>query len=436
MARLAIIGAGVSGLTAAYVLHRAGHDVTLLDDADYAGGHTCTVPVELAGQVYMVDTGFIVLNDRNYPNFTRMLDHLGVATAPSDMSFAVTTEGHDFEYASTSVGGLYAQPRHAVSRRFARMLLDVRRFQREAPALLGLDGDGPSLAEYLEEHRYSAWFVDRLLVPQASAVWSVDPAHMWSFPAKFLVRFFANHGMLGLRDRPKWAYVRGGSSTYVEAILRELGDRVRLQAPVIAVERFDEHVAVTARGGTPEAFDEVVIAAHSDQALAMLADASDEEHRVLGAIRYTDNEAVLHTDRTLLPRRRRAWASWIYHLLDEPPGQTTVTYYMNRLQRLAAPEQLCVTLNRTEAIDPNKVLRTMRYAHPVFDRAAEAAQARHAAISGVRRTHYCGAYWGWGFHEDGVASALRVCIRLGALPPWETAGAPADTDAEPDLVAA
>jgi predicted NAD/FAD-binding protein len=363
-----------------------------------------------------------------------MLDHLGVATAPSDMSFAVMSEHLDFEYASTSPNGLYACRRHLLSPSFQRMLIEVRRFQRDAPKLLDAEGDGPSLGHYLEEQRYSPWFVDRLLVPQASAVWSADPREMWSFPAKFLIRFFANHGMLGLRDRPAWSFVRGGSTTYVEAIVAALGDRVALSTPVASIARLEDHVTIVPRGGHAEVYDEVVIAAHADQALAMLADPSDDERRILGAIPYADNEAVLHTDRSLLPRRRHAWASWVYHLLDGVPGKSTVTYHMNRLQAIDCPEQICVTLNRTEAIDPDRIVQTRRWAHPVFTPAGVAAQQEHGTISSVRRTHYCGAYWGWGFHEDGVVSALRACAALGASAPWDDRSA--GSDDEVDLVEA
>jgi predicted NAD/FAD-binding protein len=418
MARIAIIGAGVSGLTAALALDAAGHDVEVLEAGDRPGGHSCTVDASLPGGPQPVDMGFIVLNDRNYPHFEAMLGHLGVATTPSDMSFSVT-DGGAFEYASTSLSGLYANRRHALSPAFGRMLLDVRRFQREAPALLELPGAGPSLRAYLDDNAYSRWFVERLLVPQAAAVWSADPEQMWSFPAKFLVRFFANHGMLSLTDRPRWRYVRGGSRTYVEALLRRLRGRVRLGTPVATIARVGDHVTVVPRGGHPEVFDEVVLATHSDQALALLADPSDAERAVLGAIPYQPNEAVLHTDRALLPRRERAWASWNYHLVDEPRDRATMTYLMNRLQGIDSPEPLCVTLNHTAGVDPEKILHVERFAHPVFTPEGMRAQERHAEISGVRRTHYAGAYWRWGFHEDGVWSALRACAALGVAPPWE-----------------
>jgi len=421
MSRIAIIGAGVSGLTTAWLLARAGHEVQVLEAAGHAGGHTCTVPVDLPDGRWEVDTGFIVLNDRNYPAFTALLAELGVPVQPSDMSFAVSGRGGRFEYASTSLAGVLATPANLVRPAFWRMLLDVRRFQREALELLESDSD-ESLGAYLERNRYSRWFIDRLLVPQAAAVWSADPGQMWSFPARFLVRFFDNHGMLSLRDRPRWYTVVGGSHRYVEQLLAFLPGRVRLDTPVESVRRFDGHVEVTPRGGAPETYDEVVIAAHSDQALRMLVDPTPQERAILGAIPYEANEAVLHTDRSLLPRRRRAWASWVYHLLDENeprPSKSTVSYHMNRLQSLAAQRELIVTLNRTEAIAPHEILAVKQWAHPVFTPGGMDAQQRHHEISGVNRTHYAGAYWRWGFHEDGVWSGVRAARALGAIAPWD-----------------
>jgi predicted NAD/FAD-binding protein len=412
--KIAIVGAGVSGLTVAHLLHR-GHDIQLFEANDYAGGHTNTVRVDTAHETHHVDTGFIVFNDRNYPNFERLLERIGVPYQPSDMSFAVSDESGDFEYASTSANGLFAKRAHLAAPWFHRMLADVVRFQRAARDLLASHGLGPSLGDWVEQLGFSRPFIDRLIVPQASAVWSADPRQMWTFPARFLAEFFQNHGMLALRDRPCWRTVQGGSARYVEALTRPFGDRVRLSTPVQAIHRQDDHVLVKPRGGEAECFDEVVLATHSDQALAMLADATDREHELLGAIPYQPNEAVLHTDVRMLPRRRRAWASWNYHLLAEPPGKTTVTYHMNRLQSLHARDEFCVTLNRTEAIDPEAVIRKIDYSHPVYTTAGAAAQARHDEISGRdRRTHFCGAYWGWGFHEDGVVSGVRVAERFGA----------------------
>jgi len=412
--RIAVVGAGISGLTAAHLLHRD-HEVTVFEANDYAGGHTNTIRVDGPDSTHHVDTGFIVLNNRNYPNFERLLAKLGVRTQPSSMSMSVSSEVDDFEYSSASLNGLLATRRRVASPRFVRMLLDVRRFQQEARELLADDADpNVSLGHYLEAKGYSHDFVDRLLVPQAAAVWSADPRQMWEFPARFLVRFFANHGMLGLKDRPEWRVVTGGSARYVEKLTQPFLDRVHLRAPIAAIARHADRVEITPRGHEPMAFDEVVMATHADQALGLLSDPSAAERRILGAIPYQPNEAVLHTDRALLPRRRRAWASWNYHHLADPPPLSTVTYHMNRLQSLRADREFCVTLNRTEAIAPAKVIRKIQYHHPVFTPAGVAAQAERAAISGTdRRTHYAGAYWRWGFHEDGVVSALAVGERFG-----------------------
>jgi uncharacterized protein len=407
--RIAVVGGGVSGLVAAHLLHPE-HDVTVFESGSYAGGHTNTVTVETDTGPLYVDTGFIVFNDRNYPRFEALLAELGVAAQPSDMSFGVS-DG-DFEYASTSPNGLYAKRSHLLSPAFQRMIADVPRFQRRARALLS-SPEEPTLREWLATLGVSDAFVERVIVPQAAAVWSADPEQMWTFPARFLVEFFDNHGMLGLAGRPRWRTVAGGSERYVEALTAPFAERMRLVTPVRAVERFADRVEVTPAGGDPESFDEVVIAAHADQALGMLADATAAEHEILGAFPYQANEAVLHTDRRLLPRRRRAWASWNYHLVPEASGPATVTYHMNRLQSLDAELEYCVTLNRTEAIDPARIIRTIAYAHPVYTLEGQAAQRRYEEIGGRNRTHYCGAYWGWGFHEDGVASAHRAVAALG-----------------------
>jgi predicted NAD/FAD-binding protein len=414
--RIAIVGAGVSGLVTAYLL-APGHEVTVFEAAGYAGGHTNTVRVDTPNETHHVDTGFIVFNDRNYPNFERLLGRLGVAGQPSPMSFGVSDGRGDFEYTGASPNGLFAKRAHLVTPWFHRMVADMARFNRAARALLlrdAVEGDGPSLGHWLEQQRFSRPFIDRLIVPQASAVWSADPRQMWSFPARFMAQFFDNHGMLSLRDRPRWRTVAGGSARYVDALLAQLAGRVRLRTPVSAVQRSEHGVLVTPRGGDPEPFDEVVLATHSDQALALLADASDRERALLGAIPYQANEAVLHTDTSILPRRRRAWASWNYHLSDTPSGRTTVTYHMNRLQVLCAEREFCVTLNRTADIAPEHIIRTIAYDHPVYTAEGIAAQRRVGEISGRNRTHFCGAYWGWGFHEDGVVSALRVAERFGA----------------------
>ncbi len=412
--KIAVVGAGVSGLVAAHLLARR-HDVTVFEANAYAGGHTHTHTVVTESGEHRVDTGFMVYNDRNYPNFERLLAQLGVGTQPSNMSFSVHGDNPEFEYAGHSPNALFAQRRHAVTPRFLGMLADVRRFQRAARALLR-DGSepGPSLGEWLEQQRFGEAFVERVIVPQASAVWSADPRQMWSFPARFLAAFFDNHGLLHLHGRPCWRSVSGGARSYVERIVAPFGARrLRLATPIQTIRRNEDAVEVAPRGGEPERFDHVVVGAHADQALRMLGDASEREHEVLGAFPYQPNDAVLHSDRSLLPRRRRAWASWNYHLLDAPTGRTTVTYHLNRLQDLRADRELCVSLNMSDAIDPDQVIARMTYDHPVYTQAGMDAQRRWEEVSGVRRTWFCGAYWGWGFHEDGVVSALRVAERLG-----------------------
>ena len=415
--RIAIVGAGVSGLVAAHLLHRE-HDVVVYEAGSYAGGHTNTIRVDTAYETHHVDTGFIVMNDRNYPNFTRLLDRLGVARQATHMSFSVSGADENFEYSGTP-RGLLCQPRNLVSPRFQRMIADLLRFNRELRRLLHHQESGTSLSDeslgdFLVRHRFSRVFVERLIVPQISAVWSADPRQLHSFPARFLAEFFANHGMLGFRDRPHWSTIAGGSARYVEALTRPYRDRIRLNCAVHSIARLPDHVELTAFGQAPEHYDQVILATHSDQALRLLRDPTERETRVLGAIPYQHNEAVLHTDSTLLPRRRGARAAWNFHLLREPKPLSTVTYYMNHLQRLRSDRDYCVTLNRTEAIDPARIIATIDYAHPVYTSRGVAAQAEHAAIGGLeRRTHYCGAYWGWGFHEDGVRSALHACAPFG-----------------------
>ncbi len=410
--KVAIVGAGISGLVAAHTLHPR-HDVTVFEAADYVGGHTNTVRVDTRDETLYVDTGFIVFNDRNYPNFERLLRALGVASQPSKMAFSVADSSGDFEYSSASPNGLFATRANLVSPHFHRMILDLARFNRAARRLLEEYDREISLGEWLERQRFSRAFIERLIIPQASAVWSAPPSQRWSFPARFLVEFFDNHGMLALHGRPRWRVVRGGSASYVQALIRPFAQRIRLSTPVQAVSRHPDHVAITARGCEAERFDEVVFATHSDQALGLLSEPTDAEHEILSSIPYQPNEAVLHTDTRMLPRRRRAWASWNYHLAQQPSELPTVTYHMNALQSLESRSEFCVTLNRGDEIDPSKVIRRISYAHPVFSNAGVTAQRRHAEISGLNRTSYCGAYWGWGFHEDGVVSALRTTSRFG-----------------------
>lgn len=407
------MGAGIAGLAAAHLLHPR-HEITVFEAADYLGGHTNTVRVDTPNETHHIDTGFIVFNDRNYPNFERLIRGLDVGWQPSTMSFSVSDATGGFEYSSGSPNGLFADRRNLVAPSFHRMVVDLKRFHRAARALLADGDDRVSLREWLERQRFSGEFIERLIVPQVSAVWSADPRQLWSFPARFLAQFFYNHGMLGLRERPRWRAITGGSARYVEVLTAPFAHRIRLRAPVRAIRRAPDHVEVAVAGAEPQSFDQVVLATHSDQALRLLSDASACERDILTAIPYQPNEAILHTDVRLLPRRRRAWASWNYHLLEGSSQRSTVTYHMNRLQSLRAEREFCVTLNLGDRIDPAKVIKRIEYAHPVYTPEGLKAQARVGEISGRERTHFCGAYWGWGFHEDGVKSALRVADALGA----------------------
>ena len=404
--RIAVVGSGIAGLASAWLLSR-GHEVTLYEANDYLGGHTHTHAIELAGRQYAVDTGFIVHNPVHYPLLTQLFDELGVASQPTTMSFSVHNAASGLEYNAASLDSLFCQRRNLLSPRFLGMVRDLFRFYGEAPALLDGPRNGPSLGDWLAEHRYGAAFRDEHLVPMASALWSAPPAQILAFPARYLVQFMANHQMLQVAGRPEWRVVRGGSASYVHALRHRWNVHERLNSPVRAIRRDGLGAIVTSDTGS-ERYDQVVLACHSDQALALLADASEREHAILGAIPYQSNDVVLHTDATLLPRRRKAWAAWNAYLPREAGAPCTVSYCMNLLQGLDAPAPFVVTLNRSEAIAPAKVLRRMHYRHPVYTQASVAAQRRKHEIQGVNRTWFAGAYWGWGFHEDGMRSAVEV----------------------------
>ena len=409
--RIAVVGSGIAGLASAWLLsHR--HDVTLFEAADRLGGHTHTHRVTWQGRDYDIDTGFIVCSRANYPLFTRMLDTLGVETQPTTMSFALRNERTGLEYNATTTAGLFVQKRRLLSPRHWRMIGDILRFYREAPALLAQDGPGPTIGEYLAAGRYSAGFGEDHLLPMACALWSSPTAQAREFPAKYLVAFMANHRMMQVDDRPQWLVVRGGSRRYVDALVRRWNVKVRTACPVRRISRDAAGVLVAHDAGS-ERFDQMVLACHADQALALLDDARDAERSVLGAMRYQANETVLHTDARQLPRDRRAWAAWNAIVPAGDDSACTVSYCMNLLQSLDAPVPFVVTLNRTAAIDPGRVLARMTYHHPVYTHESVAAQARKAQIDGVDRTWYAGAYWGWGFHEDGMRSAVGVARALG-----------------------
>jgi len=415
--RIAVVGSGISGLCTAHVLSQR-HDITLFEAEARLGGHTHTIPIDHGGTRYAIDTGFIVYNDRTYPNFVALLDRLGVATQPSAMSFSVHCDETGLEYNGTSLNALFAQRRNLLRPSFWWMIREILRFNREARELLSSPDDSLTLSAFLERGRYSKTFVRHYLVPMGAAIWSTAPEQMLAFPAAWFVRFFDNHGFLSVDDRPVWRVIQGGSSSYLPKLTQRFAAGIRMSSPVESVRRTEAGVVISVRGRDPEAFDAVVIACHSDQALRMLADPTDAERAVLGAIPYQENTAVLHTDRRFLPRRKLAWAAWNYHLPRDDgrrarPARVSLTYSMNILQSLDAPVEFLVTLNRDADIDPKTILRRITYHHPLYTREGVAAQARHAEISGQRQTYYCGAYWRFGFHEDGVVSALEVCKQFG-----------------------
>jgi len=405
--RVAIVGGGVAGLVAGYLLYRD-HDISLFEANDYPGGHIHTVSVELQGHRWDLDTGFIVYNERNYPNFTTLLARLGVATQGSTMSFSVRSDALGFEYNGSSVNQLFGQRSNLLRPSFYRMAADILRFNRRALPAVEDGAAGATLGEYVRAAGYSGRFVHHYIVPMASALWSQPPRRVLEIPLRFLVRFLDNHGMLVVNGRPAWRVVQGGSRRYVVALTRPFASRIRLGRRVRSVRRAQNGVTVDG-----EVFDHVILACHADQALALLEDPTVEERAVLGSFPFQANEVVLHTDASLLPRRRRLWAAWNYHLGGDPDAPVAITYNMNILQTLAAPETFCLTLNRPTVVDPDRVVRRFTYHHPVFTHAGVAAQARHGTISGRNRTHYCGAYWGNGFHEDGVVSALAACRPFG-----------------------
>lgn len=406
------MGSGISGLAAAWLL-RERHEVTLFEKDEWVGGHTHTVDVEYRGERQAVDTGFIIYNETTYPLFSELLSRLDVASQPTDMSFSVASERSGLEWASRNLRAVLAQPVNLLRPSFRGMLREILRFNREASQLLEADGEKVSLGDYLAGAGYSSAFRDHYLVPLGAAIWSADPRGFLDFPAASFVRFFLNHGLLQRPSPVRWRVVRGGSRRYVDAMRASLQHRTRTRTPVSRIQRLDQGVEVETCTGERLAFDRVILATHSDQALSLLADPTELERRILGAIRYRANDVVLHTDTSLLPRRRRAHASWNVRIPEHDQDSVAISYDMNRLQGLSSKHTYLVTLNATDRIDPERVLGRWVYHHPVFDGPALAAQKLHDAIDGRNRTHYCGAYWGYGFHEDGMRSAVAVCRKLG-----------------------
>jgi predicted NAD/FAD-binding protein len=405
--KIAIVGSGIAGNLAAYRLH-AEHDITVFEAGNHVGGHSHTHSVSQDGHRFDVDSGFIVFNEWTYPHFVALLQELGVPSQPCAMSFSVRNDAARLEYNGTTVNTLFAQRRNLLRPSFLAMVRDILRFNRQAPGLLRhAEGEIP-LGDLLREQRYSRSFVEHYIIPMGAAIWSTSPSSMFAFPARFFVRFLMNHGMLSINDRPLWRTVTGGSARYVERLTAPFRDRIRVNTPVEWIRRQPGSVFLKAQGIEAQRYDAVFLACHSDQALQLLADPTPAEREVLGAIPYQRNEAILHTDARLMPRRRLAWACWNYHSLPERDRPLALTYNMNMLQNLVTPRPLLVTLNHDDAIDPAQIIRREVYHHPVFTPASVAAQSRHRELNGHHGTYYCGAWWRNGFHEDGVVSAMTA----------------------------
>ncbi len=415
MMRIAVVGSGISGLVATYLLQRH-HDVVLFEANDYAGGHTHTVRIELPDESHDIDTGFIVFNDWTYPNFIGLLKELDVASQPTTMGFSVHCDCCGLEYAGTTFATLFAQWRNIFRPSHYRMLRDIMRFNHRA-LQEGAEWDNRlTLGELLRQGGYSATFAKHYLLPMGAAIWSCPMTTFEQFPARFIAEFYRNHGLFNIVDRPTWHVVRGGSRTYVDRIVSQLHSPPRLKSPVQQITRHEDRVDVHCAAGT-ESFDEVVFACHSDQALRMLEAPTSTEREVLAAFPYGDNIAILHTDEAVLPRRRAVWSSWNYHIRRDEV-RPAVTYHMNILQGISSRRNFLVTLNAEELINPEAVLGKFHYSHPIFTSHRAAAQRRHVELIRTHRTSYCGAYWGNGFHEDGVVSALRACAAFGVVPEW------------------
>lgn len=416
--KVAVIGAGISGLGCAYFLHRHGEGrfaVEVFEAQAQIGGHTATKHIQWQGDEQAVDTGFIVYNDWTYSNFIRLLDEIGVANQCTDMSFSVSCGASGLEYSGSSINTLFAQRANLFRWQYLRMLYNIVRFNKQAINDLnrGIIDQAITLGEYLQHNRYSGLFESHYLVPMCAAIWSASTDVVQQFPLLFFVRFFKNHGLLSVNDRPQWRVIKGGSQAYLGPLTQGFQEHIHCNAQIKGITRREDGVCLTMQDGSTQEFDEVVFACHSDQALGLLDDATDSESSVLGAIPYQDNDVVLHCDEKLLPRNRRAWAAWNYLLDGEKQDRAVLTYNMNILQTLDSKHTYCVTLNATDRIDDDKILGRYTYAHPVFTLDTVAAQARWEEVNGVNRTWFCGAYWANGFHEDGLTSALRVARKLG-----------------------
>ena len=412
--KIAIIGSGISGLVCAHLLHKD-FDISVFEANNYVGGHTHTIDVTRPDETYPVDTGFIVFNKVTYPNFNKLLDQLGVASQPTCMSFSVRCERTGLEYGSESVNTLFAQRKNLFSPSFWRMVLEIFKLRRQMVAYLGSKRPDISMGEFLAQNKFSKRFTDHFVVPLGASLWSAEPGKILEFPARSFGRFFENHGFMQTTNPIEWRVISGGSNQYVAKLIQPFAKRIHLSTPVTSVERMDDYVELVFQNRQTEQFDQVIFATHSDQALEILAEPTKDERSILGAIPYQENDIVLHTDDTLLPRKRKIWSSWNYWVMSDRVDRASVTYNMNMLQSIQAGETFCVSLNMQEKIDKNRILGRYLYHHPVYIERSVYAQALHGMISGKNRTHFCGAYWGYGFHEDGVKSALAVTQYFGKM---------------------
>ena len=412
--KIAIIGSGISGLTASYILNRK-HDITLFEKNDYIGGHTHTHVIEYEKKIWNVDSGFIVYNEKTYPNFIKLLNQLGVKRQLTRMGFSVKSPNKNLEYAGHSLNALFAQRSNLFRPSFFRMLSNMKRFNKEAREDLSKINPKITLGEYLQQNRYPNEFINNYIIPIGAAIWSTIPSNMMNIPAVFFIRFFENHGLLQIVGRPKWWVIKGGSKQYVKRMIVEFKNKIRLSSPVKKIKRKDN--IVTIRFGIDqqleEKFDAVILATHSNQSLQLLEHPSEKEKEILSAIPYQRNDAVLHFDDSILPKRKLAWSSWNYLLDHGKDDPVALTYNMNILQGLDSSRTFCVTLNSADNIDKSKIIKFLSYEHPLFTIDGINAQKRKHEISGTNNTYYCGAYWHNGFHEDGVVSALDVCSQFG-----------------------
>lgn len=423
--KIAVIGSGISGLTSALLLQDQ-HNVSLFEQNDYYGGHTHTIDVEHDGKTYPVNTGFIVFNDWTYPNFIKLMSYLDVESEASSMSFSVRCDKTGLEYNGADFNSLFCQRRNIVNPGFWLMIKDILRFNKEATGqhLDGTLSQTQTLGEYLEANGYGHKLKQYYIVPMGAAIWSCPESAMLNFPVSFFVRFFHNHGLLSVNDRPQWRVIQGGSRSYVSKLLEKLTGPKFLERKIIKIRRQSGKILLRDSQGIVEEFDKVVLACHSDQALQLLEQPSPDEQQVLSALPYQDNSVVLHTDTSLLPRRKLGWAAWNYRITNQPDNLVALTYNMNILQNFSSDKTFCVSLNQDQQIDPKKIIERYTYAHPCFSHEGIDAQAKHSLINGVNNTYYCGAYWSNGFHEDGVNSAIAVAKALNinfeeVLRPWK-----------------